>query len=181
MSKIKAAPLALLLLGLLLPLTASAHNASPLHTDTVTAGAYTLTVAYFSWPLRAEQDAQILITPADGNYQNRELGLGVILNPPAAGGGGRSVTEAVRPDPDTKNGYAVDVRPAYVGTWGLLLNVHGPQGDDGTVISVPVDGPPSIPEWLGWAVGFVPLLGLLGFALSEGRKVSKAKLELARD
>jgi hypothetical protein len=180
MRKIETALLAFLLFGILLPVTASAHNASPLHTDTVTAGGYTLTVAYFSWPLRAEQDAQILITPADNQYQHRELGLGVTLNPPA-NGGGRSVTEAVQPDSDTRNGYAVDIRPAYVGTWSLLVNVHGPQGDDGVVINLPVDGPPAIPEWLGWAVGFVPLLGLLGFAVSEGRKVVKAKAELAHD
>lgn len=180
MRKLKAISLALLLIGLFLPLTASAHNASPLHTDTITAGTYTLTVAYFSWPVRAEQDAQVLITPVDSHYQSRELGLGVILNPPAAGGG-RSVTEAVQPDPDTKNGYAVDIRPAYIGDWSLLLNVHGPQGDDGAVITLPVAGPPAIPEWLGWAVGFIPLFGLLGFAVSEGRKVGGSKAELAQD
>lgn len=58
------------------------------------------------------------------------------------------------------------------GVWKLHIVIDGPAGHGVADIPVEVDAPPALPAWSGWLIGCVPLIGLLIFALLQGRKNS---------
>lgn len=166
--------LAVLLLLWLLPTTAAAHEVGPMHTELVSAGPYQLRIEFFSWPLRSGRSTNLLVTPVDGRYQQRQLALSGVLQPST------SVTDTARTlkvedDNDSRNGYTFNLNPGTQGDWQLKLNVRGAQGSDGAILNLLVEGPPAIPGWLGWTVGLLPLWGLLGFFVAQGMKLRRLR------
>ncbi len=146
--------LSVLLLGLLLPVTAGAHAASPLKEETVQAGPYGIKISYYSLP-RTEQAASLTLAPLPGSpvFQQVKATLR-----PAGTTNSTPRTLTVRPDPTDGPGVQeVLVTANVVGAWTLHLEVNGPQGPSTVDTPVAVSGPAAIPVWAGWLLGLSPL------------------------
>lgn len=146
--------LSVLLLGLLLPMSAGAHAASPLKEETVQAGPYGIKISYYSLP-RTEQTASLTLAPLPGSpvFQQVKATLR-----PAGTTNSTPRTLTVRPDPTDGPGVQeVLVTANVVGAWTLHLEVNGPQGPSTVDTSVAVSGPAAIPVWAGWLLGLSPL------------------------
>jgi len=63
------------------------------------------------------------------------------------------------------------------GTWWLHLSINGTAGLGQLRIATNVEAPPKMPEWLAWAIGLAPILGLVGFGLGQWRLVMQRKNE----
>ena len=63
------------------------------------------------------------------------------------------------------------------GTWWLHLSINGAAGLGQLRIATNVEAPPKMPEWLAWAIGLAPILGLVGFGLGQWRLVVRRKRE----
>ncbi len=167
----KMLPIALML-SLLLPMQASAHGASPLHTETLHVGGYDLTVEFYNWPIRVEQTAAVRIVPQTPLPSRAALQLQATLVPaPGVPDQPRPLT--VGPDSDSDLAYSVDVRALVTGEWQLQISAAGAAGSGVASMRMPVAGPPRIPVWLGWLIGLTPLLGLLIFISARLRRLPR--------
>jgi hypothetical protein len=147
-----------LLLALLL-VALTAGGASPLATQVVHVGPYSLLLSFYSLP-RVDQDLNMTIESANSTMQLQFTQA--TLNP-APGTDGNVVKVQLTPDSDQGGVYDVTTRPTVRGTWLLHLIVSGNAGSYVGNIPLTVQGPPTIPTWLGWAIGLVPLPFLIAF------------------
>jgi hypothetical protein len=161
-----------ILLGLLLalaPVAASAHTGTPVQTTTVDAGAYTLDVMIYSEP-HTSWPIPIRIAPRLPARQ-RELAplkLQVTMQP-GLGTDATPVKAVVYPDPDDHTMYAADPMVVVRGAWVLEIQAQGPDSTGTARIPLTVAAPAAMPLWLGWLLGFSPLLGVIWFAWWQWR------------
>ncbi len=152
----------LLCAGLLLPLSAGAHAATPLKEETVQAGPYGIKISYYSLP-RTEQAASLTLAPLPGSpvFQQVKATLR-----PAGATNSTPRTLTVRPDPTDGPGVQeVIVTANVVGAWTLHLEVNGPEGPSTVDAPIAVAGPAAIPVWVGWLIGLSPLYLAIGFVV----------------
>ena len=152
----------LLCAGLLLPLSAGAHAATPLKEETVQAGPYGIKISYYSLP-RTEQAASLTLAPLPGRpvFQQVKATLR-----PAGATNSTPRTLTVRPDPTDGPGVQeVIVTANVVGAWTLHLEVNGPAGPSTVDAPIAVAGPAAIPVWVGWLIGLSPLYLAIGFVV----------------
>lgn len=170
-------PVAALALLLLVGSTAMAHQGHPAaHSETVQAGPYTLTVEHSVWPIRAKTNVDLVILPAGPGAGLS--GYIKLIPPPGSTIVPRPhplVSHASLPGALTMYNYSI---PA-AGQWVLEFDLDGAQGRfTGRSQPFAVTGPPGLPLWAGWLMGYAPLLAIAIFLWRERRRVLAA---MARD
>lgn len=161
-------------------LAATQHGSTPARVDYVTAGPYRFTVSLYDDPARAGFALPFAIAPqgaAHGSWtyqvtsvpQGRRLLNGKILM-----SGNRTATlvrDSVSPDPQVPGGVQGDAEITVQGQWNLQVVVDGPAGRQTFDVPVTATTLPAIPVWAGWAIGGIPVCGILVFLLMQvGRK-----------
>jgi hypothetical protein len=161
----------LLALAALCLVTAGPANAyAPVdivHTERVQAGPYALTVGFSTWPIRAMKSLDFTFMP-DGGIAGKS---GTLTVKGPAVRKGRQETKLVR-HPRKRDSWGLDVRSLDApGTYGFTFALDGPLGHGtGTLPDIQVLDQPGPPLALSWAIGTLPLLGLLIFLAIAWRR-----------
>lgn len=151
-----------IVLGLLLVFPAvalTAGGASPLATQNAEIGPYHLLLSFYSLP-RAGQELNMTI---ESSIPSMSVQFSQSVLNPAKGTDGNTIAVNITPDNEAPGVYDVHVTPPVQGRWLLHLQVIGSSGIVPGEIAINVDGPPAIPNWLGWLIGLLPLPLLIIF------------------
>jgi len=164
--------LILLLVAIGALLVATQRGSTPARVAQVTAGPYRFTVSLYDDPARAGLALPFTIAPqgaASGSwiYQvtsvpegKRMPGGEILMN------GQRVATpikDSVSPDPQLAGGVQGAAEISVQGPWNLSVVVDGPAGQQTFDVPVTATALPAIPTWLAWALGFIPVYGIVIF------------------
>lgn len=152
-------PLVLILLtlgGLTTPALA-AEALVMAHEERVQAGPYLLTVGFSRWPLQADRSLDIIFVPEGGIEGLR--GSVTLVTP----SGVEEQSDLVR-HPRMRSVWGLDVIALPdEGPWSVVFTIDGPQGRGvGRLAPLLVGARPGPALALSWAIGLLPLAGLIG-------------------
>ncbi len=136
------------------------------HTERVQVGPYQVTVGFSTWPLRAMQSLDFTFLP-DGGIAGRSGTLQI------DGPGLKAVrTRPLVRHPRKRDSWGLDVKALDApGAYRFAFTIDGPQGHgEGALDGLQVLDQPGPPIGLSWALGTLPLLGLLVFAAVVWRR-----------
>ncbi len=138
----------------------------------VKAGPYTLTVEHNVWPIKANTNVDLVV-----QLENEAPGTKIfarVIPPPGTTLVERAtplISHAQLPGTWTIYNYSLGAP----GEWRMEFQVEGPQGRGvGALESIPVEGPPGLPLWMGWTLAFLPVFGFAWFILRERSRVRRA-------
>jgi hypothetical protein len=160
-------------------LAATQHGSTPARVDHITAGPYSFTVSLYDDPARAGFTLPFAIAPqgpARGSWTYRVTSMpqGTMLpNGRIIMSGNRVATpikDSTSPDPLVPGGIQGDAEITVQGQWNLQVVVNGPSGQQTFNVPVTATTLPAIPPWLGWALGFIPVYGIIVFLLIQLRR-----------
>lgn len=161
-------------------LGATQHGSIPARIDHITAGPYRFTVSLYDDPAQAGFTLPFAIAPLGATsgswiYHVTSLPQGSLQgNGKIIMSGHRvatAVTASVSPDPQRPGGVLGNAEITVQGRWNLQVVVDGPSGKQTFDVPVTATTLPTIPVWSGWAIGFVPVYGIIVFLLIQmGRK-----------
>jgi len=152
---------------------ALAPLAGSTRTDTYPAGPYTVTVTRDD-PVDVDRSTSfaVMVAPADA--------AGVVaITLPGPGTAGRP-GRAVAASGGGPGRYEVTATFPVRGAWVLALDVSGAAGHGRAVVRVTAAAPGAIPQWLGWAIGLSPLVGLAAFLAVQVRAARRLRLSATR-
>lgn len=157
-----------LVVEIVFSIEATQPGSTPARVLHVNAGPYPLTVNLYKYPANAGFALPFSITTQQ--IKANELNFEV-TSVPVQGVDATPVHANLTAMTDGVQGAAeITVR----GPWVLQVVVHGPNGQGSVDVPVLAEVPSTIPRWLGWLIGFIPLYGLLLFLLLQrGRKKAK--------
>ena len=162
------------------------------HTERVTVGPYLVTVGFSTWPIRAMRSLDFTFTP-DGGITGKSGTVAIIdsahLPPeeaqapaPAADDGSprRMFGEILRRHPRERDVWGLDVEALdKPGTYTIRFAINGPQGyGAGSLTGLTVLDQPGPPLALSWAVGTLPLWGLIALITVAWRRVRPGRRPL---
>jgi hypothetical protein len=155
-------------------LVATQHGSTPARVDQITAGPYRFTVSLYDYPAQAGFALPFTVAPQGATsgtwtYHVTSMPQGsqqengrIIMS------GNRVATpikDSVSPDPQVPGGVQGDAEMSVQGQWNLQVVVDGPFGQQTFDVSVTATTLPAIPLWSGWAIGFLPVCGIVIFLL----------------
>lgn len=162
-----------LLLAASLPGSALAHpeGQSPLRSDILQVGPYTLTIEYNTWPVRQHASLEMIIKPSGGLAGKRAW---LRITPEAEFRSSIPMSQ-LRTYPGVEDGWVIHlVEPFPAGQRLMEFKVSGPEGEAiGRYTGYQVAEPPLLPLWAGWLIGLTPLYGLVWFGYREYRRVRR--------
>jgi hypothetical protein len=138
---------------------ASLHSDSAARVIPVTAGAYQVNLAIYADPIEAGYAQAFSLSPQAGSPAPQRYSLMALPD------------QGVRATPITADIGSVDGHgqasgSVYItvrGDWTLLLTITGAKGQAVAAVPIAASAPPAIPPALAWAIGLIPLYGLLIF------------------
>lgn len=157
-----AGALLILLIEIGLAIAATQHGSTPARVVRVNAGPYLLTVSLYKDPA----DAGFALPFAIATQQPARLDVTSI---PGNGVDATPVHSNITSDGNAPNGVQGVAEITVRGPWRLHIVVTGAAGRAEADVPITATAPPAIPQWLGWAIGFVPLYGLLVLLLLQRR------------
>ncbi|HEY3993284.1 MAG TPA: hypothetical protein VGM01_10440 [Ktedonobacteraceae bacterium] len=153
-------------------LVATTHGSTPARVVQVQAGPYPLTVSLYTYPAHASYALPFAIAPQ--RSVSGSLSYAITSTPDPSDVPATPVRASFSPDPNVRNGVQGDAEITVRGLWTLDIIVTGSAGQGEARVPIVATAPAPIPLWLGWAIGFVPLLGLLAFLFFQiGRKAKR--------
>jgi hypothetical protein len=167
--------IALLAVGgeIIYSVAATTHGSAPARVVQVKAGPYPLTISLYTYPAHASYALPFAIAPQQPI--RGALTYNVTSVPDRSDVPATPVRASLSPDPNVPSGVQGAAEITVQGKWILDIIVTGRAGQGEASVPITATAPPAIPTWLGWAIGFIPLYGLLVFLLLQrGRK---ARLE----
>jgi hypothetical protein len=143
------------------------------HTETVQAGPYQVTVGFSVWPIRAMKSLDFTFVP-DGGIAGKSGTLTV-------DGPGVKPDERVTPlvrHPRKLDSWGLDVQSFdTAGHYTFRFAIDGPQGHgEGALADVAILSQPGPPLALSWAVGSLPFVALVMFLAVAWRRVGRQPL-----
>lgn len=171
----KTLPVLMSLIGLLIgpALPASAQEpVNIVHTEQVKAGPYTITVGFSQWPVRAMQSLDFTFD-VNGGHAGKSGTLTVI-------GAGVEVSQPLARHPRKREVWGLDVESLPdPGNWTMRFAVNGPAGKGvGELSGLKVLEQPGPPIELSWAIGTLPLLGLITLIVVAWRRTRGSRTDL---
>jgi len=145
------------------------------HTEHVQAGPYSIKVGFSTWPVRALQSLDFSFVPDEGI-----TGLSGTLT--TIGPDGEAWEEPLARHPRDLAVWGLDIRalPAE-GAWTLRFAIDGPRGrGEGELTELAVLEQPGPPLALSWAIGALPLLGLVTFLTTAWRRTRPVSIRSGR-
>lgn len=175
-----------LLVEIAASLAATQHGSTPARVDHIEAGPYRFTVNLYDYPARAGFTLPFTIAPqgATGgswNYSVTSMPQGsqnengkIVME------GNRTATpirDSISPDPQVPGGIQGNAEITVQGQWDLQVVVDGPSGQQTFAVPVTATTLPAIPHRLGWAIGFIPVCGIVLFLLLQAGFKRRARQE----
>ena len=163
--------LLVLIVELVISITATTHGSTPVRTIKTQAGPYPLTVHFYTYPANAGYAFPFDIVPTTNDPEKVTF---VINSIPAKKVDATAIRASVVPDAQT-HGIQGTAEITVKGDWSLNIAVHGPQGQGIVTIPIVATAPSPIPLWLGWLIGFIPLIIILVFLLIPRKRKQKTE------
>lgn len=164
-------------LGMAAPVMAYAP-VNIVHTEPVTVGPYRLTVGFSVWPLRAMKSLDFTFMP-DGGIGGKSGTLRITNTSEKSSGGdsGNGGEQLVR-HPRKLDSWGLDVQALDdPGDYTFTFAINGAQGTGtGALTGVTVLDQPGPPLPLSWAVGTLPVWGLIAVIVIAWRRVRPGEL-----
>lgn len=151
---------------------ATTHGSTPARVVKVQAGPYPLVVSLYTYPAHASYALPFAIAP-QGSFPGA-LTYSVTSTPSSSGMSATPVRASLGQDPNVPNGVQGDAEITVQGAWTLDIVVTGSAGQGDAAVPIIATAPPAMPLWLGWLIGFVPLVGLLAFLFAQRSRRAKA-------
>lgn len=134
------------------------------HTETVQAGPYAMTIGFSRWPLRAMQSLDFSFVPEDGIAEKS----GTLTKIAPAG---RTRTQPLARHPRAREVWGLDIYALpQEGSWTFRFTVDGPRGTGVGETTFDVLEQPGPPMGLSWAISAIPLVGLVWFLVVVWRR-----------
>jgi hypothetical protein len=150
-------------------IAATTHGSTPAHVVQVKVGPYPLTVSLYTYPAHASYALPFAIAPQQPIRGALTYNVTSIPDPSAVPA--TPVRASLSPDSHVPGGVQGAAEITVQGKWVLDIVVTGSAGRGEAFIPIIATAPPAIPTWLGWAIGYIPLYGLLVFLfMQRGRK-----------
>jgi hypothetical protein len=152
---------------------ATAQQPAPLKSIDVRVGPYPVVVSYYS---EAQGGRPLIFSIAPKAAQAGELHYRVTAVPGTLVNA-VPVKATLSPDPEHAGGVRGTVNLPVSGQWMLTVEIDGPLGSRSEDVPVVAATPPALPEWLGWAIGLLPVWAIIGFVLAQalrGKHVRQA-------
>jgi len=160
-------------------IAATTHGSTPARVVQAQAGPYPLTVSLYTYPAHASYALPFAIAPRRPTSGILTYNVNSVPDPTDAPA--TPVRASLSSDPNVRNGIQGDAEITVQGTWYLDIVVKGSAGQGEVFVQVLATAPPAIPTWLGWAIGGIPLYGLLVFLLMQrGRKAKQEQTATIR-
>ncbi|HMA34563.1 MAG TPA: hypothetical protein VKY74_08785 [Chloroflexia bacterium] len=161
----------LIMAGLVLgaPGPALAASGTPLKSFKVQMGPYPVTVNYYTEPKGGQALVFNIVPdqPVGGPMTYQVTAIpGTMVN-------AVPVKAVLQEEPGNPGGIAGRVNLPISGQWLLRLDSEGPAGPGFGDVPVLASAPPAMPEWLGWAIGLIPVWAILGFVLAQARRAGR--------
>jgi hypothetical protein len=157
-------------------IAATTHGSTPARVVQVQAGPYPLTVNLYTYPAHASYALPFSIAPQQSI--SGTLIYNVTSIPDQSDVPATPVRASLSPDSNVRNGVQGAAEITVQGAWSLDIIVTGSAGQGEASVPIIATAPPAIPTWMGWAIGFIPLYGLLAFLLIlRSRKARKRESE----
>jgi hypothetical protein len=169
--------IALLAVGgeIIYSIAATTHGSTPARVVQVHAGPYPLTVSLYTYPAHASYALPFAIAPQQSLPST--LTYDVTSIPDKSDAPATPVRASLSPDSHVPGGVQGDAEITVQGTWTLDIVVTGSAGRGEAFVPITATAPPAIPTWVGWAIGGIPLYGLLVFLLTQrGRKARQDQI-----
>lgn len=156
----------------------AAHGDTPVRTEILRAGPYTVAVLFYTVP-RPGSDLRLLVVPqAPASTSAGPIGVRARAVP-GAGNLRPPVIARTAPDPELANATVVEQPLPTVGAWLLVFDFDGPAGQATARLPVTAAAAGAIPVQLAWAIASIPLAGLVAFAVAQRRWFVRAMLQTA--
>lgn len=175
--------LVFLLVEVTATLVATQHGSTPERVEQITVGQDHFRVSLYDSPARAGFALPFAIAPqgstrGNWSYQVTSIPQG---SPGRSGeilmSGGRIATPvkaSVSPDPQHPGGVQGIAEITVAGAWDLYVVVNDPSGQQSFDVSLTAVTLPPMPGWLGWSLGFLPVLGAAIFLVLLRLRKEKA-------
>ncbi|HEY0755424.1 MAG TPA: hypothetical protein VGD98_15815 [Ktedonobacteraceae bacterium] len=158
-------------------LLATTHGNTPVRVVQVQAGPYPLTVNLYTYPAHASYALPFAIAPQ--HPVAGTLTYDVVSVPGSNDVPATPVRASLSADSNVVNGVQGNAEITVQGAWTLDIVVTGSAGRGEARVDIIATAPPPIPLWLGWAIGFIPLVGLLAFLFSQRTRKIKQEQSVA--
>ena len=96
---------------------------------------------------------------------------------PGAGVDAPAARVRTAPDPDDPTATDALIPIAAPGLWVINVTATGPAGSGQAELGVLAAAPGAIPLPVGWAIGLSPLIGIIGFAVSQRRWLKRLTID----
>jgi hypothetical protein len=157
-----------LVIEISLSIAATTHGSTPKRVVHVTAGPYPLAVSLYDDPANAGFALPFAIATQQAVHGQLTFSVSSV---PGQGVHATPVRASISPDPNLPGTVQGAAEITVQGPWVLHIAVDGSAGHGEVNVPITATAPPAIPDWLGWAIGSIPLIGLLVFFLMQpGRK-----------
>jgi hypothetical protein len=80
------------------------------------------------------------------------------------------VQATLRPVPNAQNALLGTIHIPVRGLWLLDVYLNGPRGEGIANVPVLASTPATIPTWLGWLIGLMPVFAVFGFIVVRARQ-----------
>lgn len=156
--------LVILLADIGISVAATMHSNTAARVVQVQAGPYPLTVSLYKDPADAGYALPFSIASTQPlNYDVNTVPQTVVE--------ATSVRASLSPDATNRNITQGTAEITVQGSWLLHIVASGPQGQGTADVLLSAVAPPAIPDWLGWLIGGIPVVGLLLFlSLQRGKQ-----------
>jgi hypothetical protein len=169
-------PIIVLLATIIFTQPTFAQPTKIVHTETVQVGPYNVQVGFSRWPVQADKSLDFTFS-ADGGITDKTGTIALMAPTLKSTEEGFNMPLPLSRYARDRNIWGFDVLSLpEEGQWKFQFEIDGAQGKGtGSLDVVLLERPAFLPPLINWAIGLLPLIGLIAFISNAWRKARTGK------